>query len=95
MSNAPTNVSDYEATKTIPKGGLRPMSNAPTNGSDHDAIATTVQQYIDGAKSGRGADMKPAFHKDATIFGYAGTDLFWSFQSKSCWMGPANRSVPA
>ena len=52
------------------------MSNAPTNESNHDAIAETVQHYIDGAKSGRGADMKPAFHKDATIFGYAGTDLF-------------------
>jgi len=52
------------------------MSNAPTNVSDYDAIAKTVQHYIDGAKSGRGADMKPAFHKDATIFGYIGTDLF-------------------
>ncbi len=52
------------------------MSNAPTNVSDYDAIAKTVQHYIDGAKSGRGADMKPAFHEDATIFGYAGTDLF-------------------
>ena len=39
-------------------------------------IAKTVQQYIDGAKSGKGDDMKPAFHQDATIFGYAGTDLF-------------------
>ena len=34
------------------------MSNAPTNVSDYDAIARTVQHYIDGAKSGRGADMK-------------------------------------
>ncbi len=52
------------------------MSNAPTNVSDYDAITKTVQHYIDGAKSGRGADMKPAFHKDATVFGYIGTDLF-------------------
>ncbi len=52
------------------------MSNAPTDVSDYDAIAKTVQHYIDGAKSGRGTDMKPAFHKDATIFGYTGTDLF-------------------
>ncbi len=51
------------------------MSNAPTKVSDYDAIAKTVQQYIDGAKSGRGDDMKPAFHKDATIFGYVGADL--------------------
>ena len=39
---------------------------------ERQAIAVTVQQYIDGAKSGRGDDMKPAFHADATIFGYAG-----------------------
>ena len=52
------------------------MSNAPTNVSEHGAIAKAVQHYIDGAKSGSGDDMKPAFHKDATIFGYAGADLF-------------------
>ena len=55
--------------------GVRPMSNTPTNLSDYDAIAQTIQQYIDGAKSGKGSDMKPAFHKDATIFGYIGKDL--------------------
>ena len=52
------------------------MSNAPTNMSEYDAIAKIVQRYIDGAKSGKGEDMKPVFHKDATIFGYVGTDLF-------------------
>ena len=52
------------------------MSNAPTHLSEYDAIAKTVQHYIDGAKSGRGVDMKPAFHHDATIFGYVGADLF-------------------
>ncbi len=52
------------------------MSNAPTNVSEYDAIAKVVQHYIDGAKSGRGDDMKPAFHKDATVFGYVGDDLF-------------------
>ncbi len=51
------------------------MSNLPTNVSEYDVIAKLVQRYIDGAKSGRGDDMKPAFHKDATIFGYFGTDL--------------------
>ncbi len=34
---------------------------APANVSEHDAIATVVQHYIDGAKSGKGDDMKPAF----------------------------------
>ncbi len=52
------------------------MSTATLNVSEYDVIAKTVQHYIDGAKSGKGDDMKPAFHKDATIFGYAGADLF-------------------
>ncbi len=51
------------------------MTNVPTDVREYDAIAKTVQHYIDGAKSGRGDDMKPAFHKDATIFGYFGADL--------------------
>ncbi len=51
------------------------MSNATTV-SEHDGIAKAIQPYIDGGRSGRGVDMKPAFHEDATIFGYAGTDLF-------------------
>ncbi len=52
------------------------MSNAPTNVSEYGVIAKVVQHYIDGAKSGKGDDMKPAFHEAATIFGYAGADLF-------------------
>jgi len=51
-------------------------TNAPTNVSEYDVIADVVQHYIDGGRSGKGDDMKPAFHKDATIFGYAGADLF-------------------
>jgi hypothetical protein len=34
------------------------------------------QHYIDGAKSGRSAEMSRAFHADATIFGYEGDSLF-------------------
>ena len=52
------------------------MSNLPSYVREHDAIAKTVQHNIDGARSGKGDDMKPAFHKDATIFGYSGADLF-------------------
>ncbi len=52
------------------------MSNAQTNVSEYDVIANVIQHYIDGAKTGRGDDMKPAFHEDATIFGYVGEDLF-------------------
>ncbi len=52
------------------------MNDMSTDVSEHDVIAKAVQHYIDGAKSGKGDGMKPAFHKDATIFGYAGDDLF-------------------
>ena len=54
------------------------MSNptTTTNVNEYDAIAKAIQPYLDGAKSGKGDDMKPAFHKDATIFGYVGSDLF-------------------
>ncbi len=67
------------------------MNKMSNDVHEHDAITKTLQPYIDGMKSGRGDDMKPAFHKDATIFGYAGDDLFggpiqqlfdWSDQSE-------------
>lgn len=44
--------------------------------SEYDAIAQTIQQYIDGGKTGHTEEMKKAFHPDATIFGYVGPDLF-------------------
>ncbi len=52
------------------------MSSETTNTSDRHMIEKTVQYYIDGARSGKGDDMKPAFYADATIFGYIGDDLF-------------------
>ena len=55
------------------------MSNASANLTDYDSISKTVQRYIERAKSGRGAYMKPAVHQDATIFGYIGTDLFANY----------------
>ena len=42
------------------------MSKATTNLSDYEAITRVVQHYIAGAKSGKGDDMRPAFHEDAT-----------------------------
>lgn len=44
--------------------------------NEYDAITKTIQQYIDGGKTGRTEEMKKAFHPDATIFGYVGSDLF-------------------
>jgi len=52
------------------------MSSVPPDVSEYDVITKVIQHYLDGAKSGRGDKMKPAFHKDATIFGYVGADLF-------------------
>lgn len=52
------------------------MSDAMMQITDEEAIRRTIQQYVDGGISGRGADMKPAFHDQATIFGYIGPDLF-------------------
>ena len=45
--------------------------------NQNELIKNTIQHYINGAKSGKGEDMKPAFHDDATIFGYIGDDLFY------------------
>lgn len=70
------------------------MSDTTTNTNDHEMIENTVQFYLDGAKSGKGDDMKPAFHQDATIFGYIGDDLFAGpIQGLFDWNdenGPAN-----
>lgn len=52
------------------------MSTSTKALSESDAIAETIQRYIDGGKSGRGDDMKPAFHPGATIHGYIGDELF-------------------
>ena len=51
-------------------------TNTAISLSEYDAITKTVQHYIDGGRSGRSDVMKLAFHPDATIFGYAGAELF-------------------
>ena len=52
------------------------MCMTAINVNENNAIAKVIQQYINGAKSGRSDDMKPAFYKDATVFGYVSDDLF-------------------
>lgn len=52
------------------------MSSSAVNINEYDAITKVLQHYIDGARSGKGNVMKPAFHDDATIYGYVGPDLF-------------------
>ena len=43
--------------------------------SDYDAIAKTMQLYIDGSRRGKSEIMRPAFHPNASFFGYAGDQL--------------------
>ncbi|WP_043806356.1 nuclear transport factor 2 family protein [Desulfocurvibacter africanus] len=52
------------------------MNQTPTPVSEYAAIDRTIQHYIDGARTGSGQTMAHAFHADATIFGYIGSDLF-------------------
>jgi hypothetical protein len=55
------------------------MTSADSNFSginEYAAIERVIQHYIDGARSGSGDAMKPAFHDEATIFGFVGEDLF-------------------
>ena len=49
------------------------MSKATT---ENEMIEHTIRVYVKGAESGKGEDMKPAFHENATVFGYIGEDLF-------------------
>ncbi len=51
------------------------MSKVTKEVNDYKAITETIQHYINGARSGKGDEMEPAFHSDATVFGYVGTDL--------------------
>ncbi len=43
--------------------------------SEHDEILKTVQLYIDACKQGKSDLMRPAFHSQASFFGYAGDQL--------------------
>ena len=52
------------------------MTPSATNANEPDAITKVMEQYLAGARSGKGDDMKPAFHQDATVFGHIGADLF-------------------
>ena len=76
MEVAQTGTLNFKQRTTDAKEGAKSMNNGDSNVSEYDVITTVVQRYIDGAKSGRGDDMKPAFHKEATVFGYIGADLF-------------------
>ena len=43
--------------------------------NDYEEVARIAQVYLDGSVSGKSVDMAPAFHADATMFGYEGPEL--------------------
>ena len=56
-------------------GAYRTFMATANTQSEHDAILKTLQMYIDGCKQGKSAVMRPAFHPQASFFGYAGDQL--------------------
>jgi hypothetical protein len=60
--------------------------------SQQDEILKTLQLYIDGSKQGNSEVMRPAFHPQASFFGYAGDQLAIGTQFLFDWIdrnGPA------
>jgi hypothetical protein len=60
--------------------------------SQHDEILKTLQLYIDGSKQGKSELMRPAFHPQASFFGYAGDQLAVGTEFLFDWIdrnGPA------
>ena len=59
---------------------------------EYDAIAGTMQMYVEGSRQGRSELMRPAFHPNASFFGYAGEQLAVGTQFLFDWIdknGPA------
>ena len=65
--------------------------------TDYDQIVNTMQMYIDGSKQGKSELMRPAFHPDASFFGYAGDQLAVGTPFLFDWIdknGPADKIEP-
>jgi len=65
--------------------------------SPHDEILKTLQLYIDGCKQGKSDLMRPAFHPEASFFGFAGDQLVIGTQFLFDWIdknGPAPDMEP-
>ena len=65
--------------------------------SAHDEIQATIQMYIDGSKEGRSDLMRPAFHPNASFFGFAGDQLAVGTPFLFDWIdanGPATHIEP-
>ena len=60
---------------------------------DYDAIIKVIQYYIEGSSAGKSELMRPGFHDNASIVGYAGGNLLFDpIQTLYDWIdgnGPA------
>src|SRR3546814_16279129 len=74
MGFLPKNIGLYCSVYTYRR--MHTMSSSAVNINEYDAITKVLQHYIDGARTGKGNAMKPAFHDDATIIGYVVHDRF-------------------
>lgn len=65
--------------------------------TEYDGIVKTMQMYLDGSKQGRSELMRPAFHPDASFFGYVGDQLANGTHFLFDWIdknGPASAIEP-
>jgi hypothetical protein len=65
--------------------------------TEYDEIVNIMQMYIDGCKQGRSELMRPAFHTNASFFGYAGNQLAIGTKFLFDWIdknGPADKIEP-
>jgi len=65
--------------------------------TEYDHIVKAMQMYIDGSRQGKSQLMRPAFHPDASFFGYAGEQLAIGTQFLFDWIdknGPAPNIEP-
>src|SRR5215469_9896646 len=65
--------------------------------TEYDQIVQAMQKYIDGSKQGKSELMRPAFHPNASFFGYAGEQLAVGTQFLFDWIdnnGPAPHIEP-
>jgi hypothetical protein len=65
--------------------------------TEYDKIVQTMQMYIDGSKQAKSDLMRPAFHPNASFFGYAGGQLAIGTQFLFDWIdknGPARNIEP-
>jgi len=65
--------------------------------NEYDSIVKIMQSYIDGSKQGKSEIMRPAFHPNASFFGYAGGQLVSGTQLLFDWIdknGPAAKIEP-